>query len=113
MSAVNPHREEFNAEDGYRLAQNVSWVIRTLWGGAVAIILATAWAVSLANDVEANKAELAERKPAVEAVSTIAASLQRIEAALETADVRQRAIQDDVTTLKTKVEAIEEELDDE
>lgn len=92
--------------------KDLVWVIRTLWGGAVALALVIAWAVSLANDVKTNSEKL-EAKVDAATAQAIVESLARIEKKIDEGDVRQRQIIVDLASLSQKVEDLEEEIEEE
>lgn len=105
---VNPERDA--PVDHMKIHKDVVWVIRTLWGGAVVIFLATAWVVALASDVALNKKEI-ERKADVSVTTSIVDALTRIERKIDKQATEQKTVSDTVIRLETKVEALEKKVD--
>ena len=97
--------------DHMKLHKDIVWVIRTLWGGAVAIAVIVAWAVALASDVQQNSEDL-ENTVSTDTAAAIVQSLERIERKIDEGDARQREIQQDLAALNQKVEDLEEEIEE-
>ncbi len=97
--------------DNFKVAKDIAWVIKTMWGGIVVVVLATVWMTALAADVKSNADELKAREQATDAVPAIVAALARIEQQLDKADTRQRDIQKTVDVNATKIKALEEKPD--
>lgn len=96
--------------DHMKLHKDLVWVIRTLWGGALALALVVAWAVSLASDVE-NNSKILDNKVDAATATAIVESLNRIERKIDAGDDRQRQIQQELAGLKQKVDDIEDEVE--
>lgn len=111
MSAINPHREEYETSDALKIAKDVSWVIKTLWSGAVVTILAAIWVAALAADVKVN-AEKIDEAATKEQVQQVIESLKDIKGSLRDADDRQRNIQSQLDRVETEVENLKEEVDE-
>lgn len=105
------HPERDDPVDNMKIHKDVVWVIRTLWGGGIALVLAAMWVASLAADVEENKKDV-ERAATQEQLQTTVEILKRLETKIDKQDERQRGIQDSLTRLETKVEELEEEVED-
>lgn len=95
-----------------KAAKNVEWLIKALAALVVVGFVTGAYVTSLAQDVEANKQELAKREEAVDAVPSLVATLIRIEKKIDTAAVEQRTISETVIRLETKVEVLEEKVNE-
>lgn len=100
-NVVNPESDA--PVDHMKIHKDVVWVIRTLWGGAVAFAVVIAWAVSLAADVENNREDLDANTKA------LVKTLERIERKIDDAGKEQRTIRDSVIRLETKVQKLEED----
>lgn len=108
---TNVIRPEADAPvDHMKIHKDVVWVIRTLWSGALVIIVAALWVAALAADVENNSEEI-EEKADTATVAALAATLERIEGKIDEGDTRQRQIQQSVARLEQKVEDLEDEID--
>ena len=105
MSKVNPTKAEYESHDGLSIAKDIAWVIKTLWGGAVVFILATAWVVALAQDVKSNTENL-EEAATQEQLNTVVGLLERIEKKIDKSDDRQREMKSSIDKLETQVEDI-------
>lgn len=105
------HPERDEPVDHMKIHKDIVWVIRTLWGGGVALILAAMWVASLAADVEENKEDVG-KAATQEQLQTTVEILKRLETKIDKQDERQRGIQDSLTRLETKVEELEEEVED-
>ena len=97
--------------DNMKIHKDVVWVIRTLWGGGIALVLAAMWVASLAADVESN-AKGVEAAATREQLQTTVEILKRLETKIDKQDERQRTIQDSLIRLEAKVEDLEEEVED-
>lgn len=109
-NVINPDRDA--PVDNMKIHKDVIWVIRTLWGGGVALVLAAVWVASLAADVEQNKKGL-ESAATTEQLQTTVEILKRLETKIDKQDERQRDIQQDLAALKTDVKNLKEEVEDE
>ena len=105
MSKMNPTKAEYESHDGLSIAKDIAWVIKTLWGGAVVFILATAWVVALAQDVKSNTENL-EEAATQEQLNTVVGLLERIEKKIDKSDDRQREMKSSIDKLETQVEDI-------
>lgn len=94
-----------------KIHKDVVWVIRTLWGGGIALVLAAMWVASLAADVESNKKGV-EAAASREQLQTTVEILKRLETKIDKQDERQRTIQQSLIRLEAKVEDLEEEVED-
>ena len=108
-NVVNPERDA--PIDHMKIHKDVVWVIRTLWGGAVAMAIVIAWAVALASDVEQNS-EALEKKVDQATAESIVSALNRIEGKIDKQAEEQKTIRDSVIRLETKVEKLEEDIDE-
>lgn len=106
MSAINPSKQEYETPDGLKIAKDVSWVIRTLWTGAVVTVLAAIWVAALAADVHSNTEKI-EEKASTEQLAAVAATLERIEGKIDEQGKEQQKIKESTIRLETKVEALE------
>jgi hypothetical protein len=106
MSAINPVPAEYGSSDSLRIAKDISWVIKTLWSGAIVTVFAAVWVAALAADVKTN-AEKIDKAATQAQVATVIEALDDIKSSLRDADTRQRAIQTDVAKLEAQVDAIE------
>lgn len=97
--------------DNMKIHKDVVWVIRTLWGGGIALVLAAMWVASLAADVESNKKGV-EAAASREQLQTTVEILKRLETKIDKQDERQRTIQQSLIRLEAKVEDLEEEVED-
>lgn len=104
MSVINPEKSEYQTSDGLKLARDVSWVIRTLWGGGLVFVLATTWVVSLANEVK-NNAEKVEDAATKEQMELVLGALADIREDLRALDSRQRTIQSKIDKLEGRVQS--------
>jgi len=102
---MNPTKAEYESHDGLSIAKDIAWVIKTLWGGAVVFILATAWVVALAQDVKSNTENL-EEAATQEQLNTVVGLLERIEKKIDKSDDRQREMKSSIDKLETQVEDI-------
>lgn len=87
--------------------KDIVWVIRTLWGAGVALVLAAMWVASLAADVEENQKDL-ENAATQEQLTTTVEILKRLETKIDKQDERQRNIQQELAGLKQDVENLKE-----
>lgn len=110
MSTVHPKESEYEMHDSFELAKNISWVIKSLYGFAIVVVLATAWAVSLAGDVESNTKEL-EKKATAEQLTTMTEILRRVESKIDKQDERQRDIKEGLDRMDERLEAVEEHVE--
>lgn len=106
MSVINPKKQEYETPDALKIAQDVSWVIRTLWAGAVVIVLGAWWAATLAADVAHNTDRL-DTTATKEQMETVIELLKSVDAKVDAGDDRQRAMKTQLDKLETKVDAIE------
>lgn len=104
------HPEKDRPVDNMKIHKDVVWVIRTLWGGGIALVVAAMWVASLAADVEQNKEDV-KSAATQDQLTTTVEILKRLETKIDKQDERQRTIQDSLTRLETKVEQLEEEVD--
>lgn len=104
------HPERDAPVDNMKIHKDVVWVIRTLWGGGIGLILAAMWVASLAADVAENKEDVAEAATQ-EQLQTTVEILKRLETKIDKQDERQRGIQDSLIRLETKVEELEEDVE--
>lgn len=111
MSAINPHKAEYETPDGLKIAKDVSWVIKTLWTGAVVTVLAAIWVAALAADVKQNTDKI-EEAATKEQLELVIESLKDIKGSLKDADDRQRSIQSQLDRVETEVENLKEEVDE-
>lgn len=105
------HPERDAPVDNMKIHKDVVWVIRTLWGGGIALVLAAMWVASLAADVETNKKGV-EAAASREQLQTTVEILKRLETKIDKQDERQRTIQQSLIRLEAKVEDLEEEVED-
>lgn len=105
------HPERDAPVDNMKIHKDVVWVIRTLWGGGIALVLAAMWVASLAADVESNKKGV-EAAASREQLQTTVEILKRLETKIDKQDERQRTIQQSLIRLEAKVEDLEEEVED-
>lgn len=105
MNVLHPERDA--PIDHMKIHKDVAWVIRTLWSGAVVIVVAAVWVVALASDVESNTKELV-RKADVTTAAAIIATLDRIEDKIDEQAKEQKVVSASVIRLETKVEALEQ-----
>lgn len=105
------HPERDAPVDNMKIHKDVVWVIRTLWGGGIALVLAAMWVASLAADVEENKKDVANAATQ-EQLTTTVEILKRLETKIDKQDERQRDIQQDLAALKSDVKNLKEEVED-
>lgn len=105
------HPERDDPVDHMKIHKDVVWVIRTLWGGGVALVLAAVWVASLAADVEKNKEDVQDAATK-EQLTTTVEILKRLETKIDKQDERQRTIQDSIVRLEAKVEDLEDEVEE-
>jgi septal ring factor EnvC (AmiA/AmiB activator) len=105
MSKINPKVDEYETPDSLSIAKDIAWVIKTLWGGAVVFILATAWVVALAQDVK-NNTDKIDDAATQEHLDTVIGLLERIEKKIDKSDDRQRQMKSSIDKLETQVEDI-------
>jgi septal ring factor EnvC (AmiA/AmiB activator) len=105
------HPEKDRPVDHMKIHKDVVWVIRTLWGGGLALVFAAMWVASLAADVEQNKEDV-KNAATQDQLTTTVEILKRLETKIDKQDERQRTIQDSLTRLETKVEKLEEEVEE-
>ena len=104
------HPERDSPVDHMKIHKDVVWVIRTLWGGGVALVVAAMWIAALAADVEQNKQDV-EEAATKEQLTTTVEILKRLETKIDKQDERQRTIQDSIVRLEAKVEDLEDEVE--
>lgn len=102
MSAVNPHKSEYDTPDGLKIAKDVSWVIRTLWGGGVIFCLAAYWVIALAQDVKTNTSKI-EEAATKEQVQQVLDALTELKQDIRDVDTRQRSIQSQLDKVEERV----------
>lgn len=110
MSVVRPQQDEFEMRDSLALARNLAWVVRALYGFAVAVAFAAFWAASMASDIDINSKEL-EEKATSEQLETVTEILRRVEDKIDKQDERQRAIKEGLDRMDERLEAVEEHVD--
>lgn len=96
--------------DHMKIHKDVVWVIRTLWGGAVAFVLAASWVIALAQDVRSNSEKI-DDAASKEQLTTTVEILKRLETKIDRQDDRQREIQSDLAALKTEVKNLKEKVE--
>ena len=105
MTTIQPKKSDYNTHDGFELARNIAWVIKTLWAGAVFVVLASLWVAALAADVKSN-AEKIEQAATQEQMAQVLEGIKDIKQSLTDADARQRDIKSQVDKLEAQVEDI-------
>jgi len=98
--------------DNFKVAKDIAWVIKSLWAGAVAVVIAAVWVTALAQEVKTNTEILKEREAVFQTIPLIASALIRIEGKLDATDKRQREIEKGRVRLEEKVERIEKDLEE-
>lgn len=107
MSVINPQEGEYDTPDGLKVAKDIAWVMRTLWGGAVVFVLAVVWVVSLANEVQHTK-EIAEAAATKNQMTSVIESLNEIKRSLGNSDTRERDMKEKIDTLAADVKNLKE-----
>lgn len=102
------HPEKDIEIDHSKLHRDISVVAKSIWVLVAVGFLAGVWATTLAADVAVNTAEL-EKKATREQLLSVAQTLARIEAKIDTQATEQKVVSDTVIRLETKVEALEKE----
>ena len=106
MTTIQPKKSDYNTHDGFELARNIAWVVKTLWGGAAVLVLAAVWVAALAADVKSNT-HLVEEAATAEQMKQVLEGINAIKENLKEADARQRDIKSQVDKLEIKVDSIE------
>jgi hypothetical protein len=95
--------------DHLKLHRDLSWVIKSLVALIVIGFIAGVWATTLAEDVKQNTEEL-DKKATIEQLASVAETLKRIEGKIDDGGKEQKTISNTVIRLETKVEALEEKV---
>lgn len=105
MTALQPKKSDYNTHDGFELARDIAWVIKTLWAGAVVVVLASLWVAALAADVKSNTEKI-EQAATQEQMAQVLEGIKDIKKSLTDADARQRDIKSQVDKLEAQVDDI-------
>ena len=105
MSVISPDKQDYQSHDGLQVAKDIAWVMKTLWGGLVVVVLAAVWVAALAGDVKTNTSKIEEAATA-EQMALVLDGISDIKKSLDDADARQREIKSQVDKLEQQVEDI-------